>query len=144
VTFSFPDSTLTPGVNYATRIEFSDGVRERVVSAADLFTPSQNAVRTPWYRLRPSETVSASAVRVIIEHRGGVRSVAQYPITFRGDEFYRIHAGISNRRRERADGWPPEPSLRGYPLNSRAGAEPGDSLWIFYSSRDRRCFRCPT
>lgn len=144
VTFSFPDSSTRVGVDYATRIRFSDGMRERTLTAAELFTSSDNSLRTPWFRLRPSGKQSAPSINVIIEHRGGIRSVAEYPITFRTDEFYIFHAGVANRAREREGGWPLPVSLRGYPLNPAAGAAPGDSIWIFYTSRDRGCFWCPT
>lgn len=142
-TFSFPDSSTRAWANYATRIQFNDGLRDRTVTAAELFNSTDNALRTPWFRLRPGKQY-ATSIRFTIEHRGGITSVAEYPITFQPDEFYRFQAGITNRAREREGGWPLPANLRGYPLNPAAGAEPGDSIWIFFTSRNRSCFWCPT
>jgi hypothetical protein len=131
-----------PGVNYSTRVEFVSSSRAWVVTNGDLFEASNGEVRTPWYRLRPREDVIP--LRFTVEHPGGARTVAEYPLFVKRGEFYSVGAGVYTRK--------PAPSHApyldinpvAYPLNPAVAAQPGDSLWISFTSKTRDCFDCPT
>jgi hypothetical protein len=111
-----------------------------VVTNTDLFTTAGGEVRTPWYRLRPRE--DPITLRVTVEHPGGVRTTAEYPLFVKKDEFYSVGAHVYTRQ--------PAPSHLPYldinpvsfPLNPRAGGQPGDSLWVSFYITRRDCFNC--
>lgn len=148
VRFVFVDSTLirppdvvSPRPDYAARIEFDDGVQERVATGSDLFRAHTGESRTPWYRLRSGRSGITTTVRFILEHAGGGRAVADYPITINLDQYVTVLARVYTR--------PPDewyismPRYRmSYPLHPSARQQPGDSLWIEHAATDRACFDC--
>jgi hypothetical protein len=143
VYFTFGDSSWVPNADYATVIEFHDGVRQRTVTADDLFEAPTSERRTPWYRLRPAEGGLTTVFRVTLEHAGGARTTAEYPVTIRRDEFVTVHARVYTRDpNEQYLSMPPY--RRSFPLHPGARAQPGDSLWIEHGGRGRDCFNCPT
>jgi hypothetical protein len=144
VAFQFEDSTVLPQWRFSMSFRFHDGVRRRTVTAADYFASLSGGPRTPWYRLRPEglDTIVVP-IEVTVEHAGGGRTTAIYPLPISKDEFFDVYAGIGKRQPVRDDGPPPLPGSRGYPLDKGSGAPPTDSLWISYSARGRYCFGCP-
>lgn len=142
VLFAFGDSAFVPHADYATRIEFHDGVRQRVLTARDLFDAPTGEKRTPWFRLRPGRSGAPVAVRVILEHPNGAQTVADYPLTVRRDEYVSLEAIVYTRDpNEWYISMPPH--RKSFPLHPSARAQAGDSLWIFHGARNRECFGCP-
>lgn len=140
--FVFGDSTFLTDADYATRIEFHDGMRQRVVTAGDLFDAPTGERRTPWYRLRPNENGATMVVRVTLEHASGARTTADYPITVQRDEYVSLYATVYTRD---PDEWyiSMPRDRKSFPLHPSARAQLGDSLWISHAARNRECFDCP-
>jgi hypothetical protein len=142
VYFVFYDSTFVPDADYATTIEFDDGVRQRVVTARDLFDAPTGERRTPWYRLRPGADGASTVIRVTLQHTSGARTTADYPVTVNRDEFATVLARVYTRDpNEWYISMPRE--RKSFPLHPSARAQPGDSLWISHAARSRDCFDCP-
>lgn len=151
VFFVFRDSAFVPSADdsafvtrpdYAATIEFDDGVRQRVVTSRDLFDAPTGESRTPWYRLRPGRGGAVLVVRVTLDHAGGGRTTAEYPLTIQRDEYVSVYAGVyTGNPREMYLSMPRDP--RPFPLHRSARAQPGDSLWISHAVRNRECFDCP-
>lgn len=136
-----PEHMVSPRPDYAARIEFDDGLQERVATGADLFHAPMGEIRTPWYRLRPGRSGVTTSVRMILEHAGGGRTVADYPLTIRRDEYATVIATVYTRSPdERYISMPRY--RRSYPLHPSARQQPGDSLWIEHAITDRACFYC--
>jgi hypothetical protein len=142
VFFVFGDSAFVPGADYATRIEFNDGVRQHVVTSRDLFDAPTGERRTPWYRLRPDLGGLTTLIRVTLEHAGGGRTTADYPLTIRSDEFVTVLANVYTR--DPNEWYISMPRDRKpFALHPSARAQPGDSLWVSHAARQRECFGCP-
>jgi hypothetical protein len=141
VQFTFSDSSRASNVEHATVVEFHDGVRQRAVTARDLFTTPENQVRTPWYRLRPGKDGLPAVFRVTLEHAGGARTTADYPVTIRPDHFVTLSAGVF--KHDHIPRSMSEPLYRSFPVHPAARTQPGDSLWIGYWLNGRHCFGCP-
>jgi hypothetical protein len=139
---SADDSAFAPSADYATTIEFYDGARQRVITSRDLFDAPTGESRTPWYRLRPDRAGAELVVHVTLEHAGGGRTTAEYPLTAHRDEYVTVYADVYTRDSgERYLSMPPH--RRSFPLHPSARAQPGDSLWISHATRNRECFDCP-
>lgn len=151
VFFSFIDSSFVPSADdsafvrradYATTIEFHDGVRQRVITSRDLFDAPTGERRTPWYRLRPNESGAETVVRVTLDHASGGRTTAEYPLTVQRDEYVAVLAEVYTR--DPGEWYISMPRHRkSFPLHPSARAQPGDSLWISHAARNRECFGCP-
>jgi hypothetical protein len=142
VLFSFGDSAFVPHADYATRIEFHDGVQQRVLTSRDLFDAPTGEKRTPWFRLHPGRSGAPVAVRVILEHASGARTTADYPLTIQRDEYVSLYAIVY--KRDPNEWYISMPTERkSYSLHPTARAQPGDSLWISHAARNRECFGCP-
>jgi hypothetical protein len=140
--FVFGDSAFVPAADYAARIEFHDGTRQRAVAASDLFDAPTGEKRTPWYRLRPDENGATMVVRVTLEHTSGARTTAEYPLTIQRDEYVTLYATVYTR--DPAEWYMSMPRHRkSFPLHPSARVQPGDSLWISHAGRNRECFDCP-
>lgn len=150
ILFQFIDSTFRfaePEVNtpstYGARIEFTDGLRRRVVTGRDVFVAENGAVRTPWYRVEAHAGAHANALHVTIGDPLGEQITAEYPMALKRGEFYSVRFGVYTRRYGPGSddaflhGW------RSYPVPAGARRAPGDSLWIAYLTRERYCFNCP-
>lgn len=142
--FQFSDFLVDPQADFAARVEIIDqeGTARRTVTGRDVFLTESSFLRTPWYRLRVAAP-RRIALRVVVEHASGGRTVAEYPLSIRRDEFYYVIFGVGTRQ-------PPEPhrpelirELRTYELPSAAKRPPSDSLWIGYYAQGRYCFSCP-
>ena len=131
-----------PRVNYTTRVEFTSGATRRVVTNAAVFTSPGGQVRTPWYRLRPGE--DPIALRVTVEHPGGVRTTAEYPLFVKKGEFYSVGASVYTRQPAASHLPYLDINPVSFPLNPRAAAQPGDSLWVSIYITPRDCFNCIT
>lgn len=142
IQFVFRD-TSEEGAPHLTRIEFHDGDGVQVVTSRDLVPANQGrAPTTPWYRLVPPRRGSLN-MRVLLNHRDGSRTEANYPLPARRDHFYEVFAAVY-RRDPNSPPWVRMPvEERGYPLNPAAAARAGDSLWIAYRVHTRDCFGCP-
>lgn len=139
---SVDDSALVRRADYATTIEFRDGVRKRVITSSDLFDAPTGESRTPWYRLRPDRSGSRTVVLVTLNHASGGQTTAEYPLTIQRDEYVTVYADVYRRDPgERYISMPPH--RRSFPLHPSARAQPGDSLWISHAARNRECFDCP-
>jgi len=142
VFFTFADSAWVPGADYRTSIEFHDGSQQRTVTARDLFDAPTGETRTPWYRLRPGRDGFSTVVRITLEHAGGARTTADYPLTIQRDEFVTVLARVYTR--DRNEWYISMPRHRkSFPLHPSARAQPGDSLWVEHTGRNRECFDCP-
>lgn len=142
VFFVFGDSSFIPGIDHATRIEFHDGVRQRVITSRDLFDAPTGERRTPWYRLRPGASGVTTQIRVILEHESGGRTTADYPLAINRDEFVTVLARVYTR--DPNEWYISMPRHRkAFALHPAARAQPGDSLWISHVGRQRECFDCP-
>lgn len=143
ILFQFRDSLSDPLADFAARVEFGQGgTARRTITGRDVYLTESSFLRTPWYRLRVAAGPQV-ALRVVLEHAGGGRTVAEYPLTVRRDEFYYVLFGVGTRQ-------PPEPhrpelirELRTYPLPENARRQASDSLWIGYYAQGRYCFMCP-
>jgi len=144
VTFQFQDPRfeLPPRGSHTTRIEFNDGNRMRVVTKSDLAELPHGGISTPWYRLRPTRGEPVT-IRVTLEHPGGARTVADYPLFAQRDEFYSVGAGVLTRE---SRPWEPSHAANSlaFPVHPAGSTQPGDSLWISHSVRLKSCFNCPT
>ena len=123
------------------RVEFWDGVRQRTVTRSDMRDVGVG-VRTPWYSIAVDREMTTT-LAVTLRHAAGATTTAAYPITIQRDGFYEV--GVMTASSDQmywARGF--TGGLRAYPLNPAAGAPAGDSLWIYYASRNRRCFDCPS
>lgn len=151
VYFVFIDSTwvprpelsiISPRADYATAIEFHDGIRQRVITSEDQFDAPTGERRTPWYRLQPGPNGVETVVRVTLHHRSGGRTTAEYPLTVLRDEYVTVRADVYTRD---PDEWYISMPLhrRSFPLHPSTRAQPGDSLWISHAARNRECFDCP-
>jgi hypothetical protein len=140
--FVFGDSAFVPNADYATRIEFHDGVRQRMITVSDLFDAPTGESRTPWYRLRPDRSGTTTVVRVTLEHASGAHTTADYPLTIQRDEYVTLYATVYTRD---PDEWyiSMPRHRKAFPLHPSAHAQPGDSLWISHAGRNRECFDCP-
>jgi len=140
VEFGLADPVFhSPNVNFTTRVEFTDAAGRRSVTNADLFEASNGQVRTPWYRLRPSD--APVTIRVTVKHPNGVESKGEYSLPVQKDYFYMVSTSVFTRRPTPA-GLPDWNSgLIGFPLNPNAQAAPGDSLWIGSNAIPRICFQ---
>jgi hypothetical protein len=143
LTLVFYDSTTSPYANYEMTVDFHDGRRWRTVRADELIVrPAYE--RTPWYRLYfPRNEETEIPIRFTVDHEGGYRTVAEYPLKVETTAIFNvgafIHTYVENPTR-------PEHTLygrRGYPLNPQAPAVPTDSLWVAFTICDRSCFWCP-
>jgi len=142
IRFTLGDPVIhRPRVNYATRVEFASGGPSRIVTNRELFTAPNGEVSTPWYRLSPNE--APILLRVTVEHPGGARTRAEYPLFVKKGEFYSVGAHVHTRRP--APSHAPYLDLNpvSYPLDPNAAAQPGDSLWISFTIAYRECFNCP-
>jgi hypothetical protein len=131
-----------PRVNYTTRVEFVSGRKSRIVTNKDLFTSSNGAVITPWYRADPME--DPITLRITVEHSGGVKTTAEYPLFIKKGEFYSVGAHVHTRQPAPSDSPYLDINPVAFPLNPNAAAQPGDSLWVSFSVASRECFDCPT
>jgi hypothetical protein len=123
------------------RVEFWDGVRQRTVTRSDMHDTGAG-VRTPWYRIVVDREMTTT-LAVTLRHAAGATTTVAYPITVHRDGFYEV--GIMTATSDQmywARGF--TGGLRTYPLNPAARAPAGDSLWIYFVSRGRRCFDCPS
>jgi hypothetical protein len=123
------------------RVEFWDGVRQRTVTRSDMRDMGAG-VRTPWYRIVNGGEMTTT-LAVTLRHAAGATTTVAYPITIRRDGFYEV--GIMTATADQmywARGF--TSGLRAYPLNPAAHAPAGDSLWIYFAARGRRCFDCPS
>jgi hypothetical protein len=123
------------------RVEFWDGARRRAVTSSDMYDMGAG-VSTPWYRIdAPGEMTTTLAVTV--RHTMGATTTAAYPITLLRGGFHGVGVMIgTSHQMYWARGF--TAGLRSYPLNPAARAVAEDSLWIYYVSRGRRCFDCPS
>lgn len=141
ILFQFRDSLSDPRVDFAARVEVDrDGAARRTITGRDVYLTESSFLRTPWYRLGAPGQI---ALRVVLEHAGGGRTVAEYPLAVRRDEFYYVLFGVGTRQS-------PEPhrpelvrELRTYALAENTGRQASDSLWIGYYAQGRYCFMCP-
>jgi hypothetical protein len=142
VKFVFRDPRRHPELRQSTRVTFASGGRRWTVTDRDLFMTEASEIRTPWYPLRPQD--QPVDLHITVEHEGGVRTVAQFPLSVRAGGFYAVSAGVYTLRP--TPGIPPFAMGFGvsFPLHPRAPAAPGDSLWVGVYTRDRGCFDCPT
>lgn len=142
VLFVFGDSAFLPDADYATTVEFHDGVRQRVLTAHDLFNAPTGETRTPWYRLRPDGSGTRMVARVTLHHASGERTTAEYPINILRGEHVSVYATVYTRDpQEWYISMPRE--RKAFPLHPSARVQPGDSLWISHAGRNRDCFGCP-
>jgi hypothetical protein len=137
------DDTASGRVHHTTRIQFHDGRAVREVTNRDLVRAHQGrVVITPWYRLVPPSAGPLN-VRVLLEHRDGSRTEADYPLPVRRDLFYEVFAAVT-KRDPNSPPWIGMPmEERGYPLHPGAAAQAGDSLWIAFRVHSRDCYGCP-
>jgi hypothetical protein len=142
--FRFEDSTQSESERYGARIEFFDGERQRSVTGADVFRQGGSS-RTPWYRVSmPASGEFATTVRITIGDLAGARTVAEYPLTMKANDFYYVRFGIGTL--EPGLHPPTNPmveELRGYDVPAGARRAPSDSLWVSHVTRGRYCFDCP-
>lgn len=138
-----PDhSIISPRPDYATTIEFHDGIRQRVITSEVQFDAPTGESRTPWYRLRSGPSGVETVVRVTLHHRSGGRTTAEYPLTVLRDEYVTVRADVyTHDPNEWYISMPRH--RRSFPLHPSARAQPGDSLWISHAARNRECFGCP-
>ena len=123
------------------RVEFWDGARQRTVTSSDMYFMG-TGVRTPWYRVA-ADTELTTNLAVTVRHAAGAMTTAAYPLTIRRGGFYEVGVMIGTSYQM---GWARgfTAGLRSYPLNPAARGAAEDSLWIYFGSRDRRCFDCPS
>jgi hypothetical protein len=127
-----------PNVKHVTRIEFTSSAGRRVVTNADLFRAPNGELRTPWYRLTPSE--DPLVIRVTVEHPGGAQTTGEYLLSVKKEYFYMVGANVYTRSLTLGSPAGEDANLIGFPLNPAASASPGDSLWITYRRSPRICF----
>lgn len=129
-----------PGVNHTTRVEFAGPGGTRDVSNRNLFVSPGGEVRTPWYRLTPSD--DPLVLRITIEYPNSARTIAEYPLFPKRGEFYTVVASVYKRVEDPAR---PATNLNpvAYPLSPGSIAQPGDSLWVSFFVSRRDCFGCP-
>ena len=123
------------------RVEFWDGARQRTVTRSDMHDMGAG-IRTPWYRIAVDREMTTT-LAVTLRHAAGATTTVAYPITIQRDGFYEV--GIMTASSDQmywARGF--TGGLRAFPLNPAAHPPAGDSLWIYYASRGRRCFDCPS
>lgn len=130
-----------PRVNYTTRVEFASGRQNRTVTNRDLFTAPSGNVVTPWYRVGHEE--DPVMLRITVEHLGGARTTAEYPLFVKKGEFYSVGAHVHTRHPAPSDSPYLDVNPVSFPLHPDAGAQPGDSLWVSFSVAHRDCFNCP-
>lgn len=142
VFFVFGDSSFVPDADYATRIEFHDGVRQRVITSRDLFDAPTGERRTPWYRLRAGGNGATAQIRVTLGHASGGRTTADYPLAVNRGEFVTVLAKVYTRD---PDEWyiSMPRHRKAFALHPTARSQPGDSLWLSHVGRQRECFDCP-
>lgn len=145
VLFQFRDSVTDPHAGFAARVEFQTEHSVHAVTGRDVFVTQSNIVRTPWYRLGLPRGASQKNVmlRVVLQHSAGGRTVAEYPLVVKPDEFYYVTFGVATRRPDPPHNPGHVRGLRSYPVPVDAQGSPGDSLWIGYHSTGRYCFECP-
>lgn len=151
VNFQFADSTYVwvtagtpPTVRFGAEVEFFDGRRYRKVRGSDLFTTEANELRTPWYRIwMPSGAEHPVTLRITIGDPQGERTVSEYPLNVRLDDFYQIRFGVGTNDPRPGHIWIPN-DLRSYPVPAGARTSPRDSLWVGWFVRGRDCFDCPS
>jgi hypothetical protein len=144
ILFQFRDSLSDPQADFAVRVEFEGekGAALRTVTGGDVYLTESNFLRTPWYRLRVAEH-RQMVVRVVLEHPQAGRTVAEYPLNVRRDEFYNVLFGVGTLKPE-----PPHRphlvrDLRKFAIPAEVRQQPSDSLWIAYHAEGRYCFACP-
>ena len=142
VKFVFADPARFPDVRHTTRVEFANGGRRWTVTEREMFVTESSSHRTPWYPLRPQE--QPAELYFTIEHPGGARTFAQFPLPAQRGSFYTVSAHVYTKRT--IPGHPPSmlSAEAAFPLHPGAGGAPGDSLWIGLSFVSERCFNCPT
>lgn len=124
----------------STRVEFFDGVRNRVVTSGDGMEAEEAFGRTPWYRVHLEDTV-ATVLRVRMEFPGAGAATAEYPLLVQRDAFYGVRIGVSGASGRRVTG---AQDPRAYPLPPAVQRTPSDSLWIYWGARGRDCWNCPS
>jgi hypothetical protein len=122
----------------ATRVEFFDGERSRVVTSSDRIETAFG--RSPWFRVRPRDRVSTT-LRVTVTYPGHAVTTADYPMTIQRDAFYEVSViRLEDNPRITIIG---AQEVRSYPVPPSVQQMPVDSLWIFWGARSRRCWNCP-
>jgi hypothetical protein len=140
LTLVFYDSTTRDYAHYRMTVDFFDGRKWRTVHPVDV-RPRTIEDRTPWYRLFLARNeVAEIPIRITVDHDGGYRTVAEYPLAVETTAAYYVRAFLDTRT---PDPLRPVPPSAGYPLHPHAPVAPSDSLWVIVSARDRLCFRCP-
>lgn len=124
----------------STRVEFFDGVRNRVVTSRDAMEAEAAFGRTPWYRVHLKDTL-ATVLRVRMEFPGAGAATAEYPLLVQRDAFYGVRIGVSGFPGRRVIG---ARDPRAYPVPPAVQRTPSDSLWIYWGARGRDCWDCPS
>jgi hypothetical protein len=122
----------------STRVEFFDGERSRVVTSSDRIEAAFG--RSAWFRVRPRDTFS-TVLLVTVTYPGQGVTTAEYPLTIQRDAYYEVSViRLAYSPRSTMIG---AQEVRSYAVPPSVQQMPGDSLWIFWGARSRRCWSCP-